>query len=145
VTIRPRAVRALRDARARLRDVAAASHAVASAASDRTRTELEEEETKLQDFLDDAAEALITVRTVHELDELDDITGVYELAVVDAAARHASASAATEASAEALRGRARQLRQAERLVDRVDGELASREARVEQRSHDDMSARRGIR
>lgn len=142
MTIRPRAVRALRDARARLRDVAAASHAVACATSERTRTDLEEEEDRLQEFLDDAAEALITVRTVHDLDEIDEITGVYQLAVADASSRHATAAATTESTAEALRHRARQLRQAERLVDRVDGEHASREARIEQRNHDDLSSRR---
>lgn len=142
MTIRPRAVRALRDARVRLRDVAAASHAMTTAACERSRAELAEEHERLDDFYDEATDVLEAARSVHDLDMVGEITGVHRLAVADARVRVDRADAARETTADQLRARARQLRQAERLVERVDCELGKREARREQRANDDLSARR---
>lgn len=142
MTIRPRAVRALRDARVRLRDVAAASHAMSTAASELSRDELAQEEDRLEDFLDEATDVLGRARSIYDVDQVDEITGVYRLSVIDANHRHQQAVAAAELTATKLRERAKQLRQAECLVERVEHELVCRDARAEQRANDDMSARR---
>jgi flagellar biosynthesis chaperone FliJ len=135
-------VRALRDARERLRDAAAATHSNATAACDESRAELEASHDRLEAFLDDAADELASVRNVHDIDLLHAITGSHRLAVADAASRHAQAIAITEVTAGDLRTRARQLRTAEKLVELVGSQRDSREARAEQRASDDMSSRR---
>jgi hypothetical protein len=142
VTIRPRVVRALRDARTRLRDVAAAAHATASAERDARARALEDHRATLETALDHAAGALAGARSVYEIDLVAEGTGVHRFAVADATERHTEATAVTATTAEQLRGRTRQLRTAERLVDLVDEHRAKHEARAEQRSADDMAARR---
>jgi flagellar biosynthesis chaperone FliJ len=142
VTIRPRAARALRDARTRLRDVAAASHARSAADRDRERDALAAEHHRLEEHLDAAGDALAAARSVHDLDTFEDLTGAHRLAVSDASARHRAASAAADATALALRERSRQLRAAEHLVDRVEDLHGQRASRDEQRAHDDLAARR---
>jgi len=140
--IKPRVVRALKDARTRLRDAAAAAHANAAATRDRCADEVRDEHESLEAALDDAAGTLAEARTVHELDRVAESTGVYRLAVADASERHATAAAASQTTAEQLRARTRQLRTAERLVELVDGHHAKREARAEQHGSDDLAARR---
>jgi flagellar biosynthesis chaperone FliJ len=142
MTIRIRVVRALKDARTRLRDVAAAAHSTAAAVRDHSARELRDEHATLQAALDDAAAMLAAARTVHELDRVADSTGVYRLSVADATERHAAATTASETTADRLRERTRQLLTAERLVERVEDRRAKREARAEQRGADDMAARR---
>lgn len=142
MTIRPRAVRALRDVRVRLRDAAAASHATAATARDAKHAELDRERGRLEEFLDDAIGVLSAARNVHELDRVAETTGVHRLEIADASARHVEAIAATEAAAGYLRDRARELKRAELLVERVTDERARTEAKTEQRVNDDMSTRR---
>jgi hypothetical protein len=143
--IKPRVVRALKDARARLRDVAAAAHATAAATRDRCADAVRDEHASLETTLDDAAASLARARTVHELDRVADATVASRLAVADALARHDDAAAASATTAAHLRVRARQLRTAERLVERVDDHRAEREARAEQHGNDDLAARRAGR
>jgi len=142
MTIKPRAARALKAARTRLRDVAAAAHSTASAHSDRSARELEGEHESLQAALDAASEMLASARSVHELDRVAETTGANRLLVEDALQRHATAIAATETAAGQLRDRTRQLRTAERVVDQVEQRRARRESRAEQHRVDDLAARR---
>jgi flagellar biosynthesis chaperone FliJ len=142
MTIRIRVVRALKDARTRLRDVAAAAHSNAAAVRDRSARELQDEHASLETALDDAAETLAAARTVHELDRVAETTGEYRRSVADATVRHGQAVSASEATADRLRERTRQLRSAERLVERVEDRRSKREDRAEQRGADDMAARR---
>jgi flagellar export protein FliJ len=140
MTIRPRVVRALRDARERLRDVAAATHATATTAAERSEAELADSCDRLEVFLDDASQALASARNVHDLGHVADVSGAYRLEILDARARHDDATAASERTATALRERTRQLRSAERLVDRVQDHHTKRELRTEQRDNDDLAS-----
>jgi hypothetical protein len=142
MTIKPRVVRALKDARTRLRDAAAAAHSTTSAARDRSARELADEHASLQAALDDAADQLAAARTVHELDRVAESTGVVRMALAEATERYAIATAASETTADRLRERTRQLRTAERLVELVDDHRARREARAEQYGADDLAGRR---
>ena len=142
MTIRPRAVKALRNVRERMRDAAAATHVVAAAARDTSRAALNEQHERMTAFLDDAPEVLAAARTIHELDQVAETTGVHRIAIADANARHVDAVAVTEQTAGKLRERTRQLRTAERLVERVDDSAAKLAARDEQRGNDDLAARR---
>ncbi len=142
MTIRPRSVRALREARVRLRDAAAASHAVATAARDHSHLALVRHQDTLEDFLDEATDILAAANNVHDLLSVGDITGEYQLEIADASSRHAEAMAAAEASGEQLRDKARLLRRAEKLVERVTQERAKSDAKVEQRMNDDMTTRK---
>jgi flagellar biosynthesis chaperone FliJ len=140
--LKPRVVRALKDARTRLRDVAAAAHSTTAAARDRSARALQDHHASLEAALDDAVGTLAAARTVHELDRIADATGVYRLSVADAIEHHAVATAASETTADRLRERTRQLRTAERLVEIVEHHRARRDARAEQYGADDMAARR---
>ena len=142
MTIKPRVARALKDARTRLRDVAAAAHSTASAESERAAKALEGEHESLEAALDAASGALAGARTVNDLDQVAATTSEYRILVADAMERHAVATAATETTADRLRERTRQLRTAERVVDLIDQHRAKRESRAEQRHTDDMAARR---
>jgi hypothetical protein len=135
-------VRALKDARTRLRDVAAAAHSVTSAERDRSARELQDERALLEGALDSAAGSLAIARSVYEIDLIAEGTGVHHFAVADATERHAEATAASATTADQLRARTRQLRTAERLVDLVEERRAQHEAKAEQRGSDDMAARR---
>jgi hypothetical protein len=140
MTIRPRAVKALRDVRERMRDAAAATHATASSARERSELALAEERKRFEEFLDGTPETLASARNVYELDQLAEDTGVHRLAIVDAEADWEETTAVTEATALRLRERTRQLRSAERLVEASDEIRAKAAARVEQSGHDDMSS-----
>jgi hypothetical protein len=140
MTIRPRVVRAFRDVRERLRDVAAASHAKAATAAASSRAELAAEHDRLEEFLVSASDALALARTVHDVDHVAELVVVHELAVKDASARHDAAISTTETTAQALRDRTRQLRSAEKIVELVTEHHAASDARAEQRGHDDLAA-----
>lgn len=142
MTIRPRAARNLRELRSRLRDVAAASHAHTMAARDRQRNVLIEEEARLEDHLDTAEHALAEATSIYALELVHEDTGSYQLAVLEAAGRLAEATKQTQISEAALRERARQLRSAERVVEKIERGLSERESAAEQRANDDISARR---
>lgn len=142
MTIRPRAARNLRELRSRLRDVAAASHASTVAARDQHRDLLVDEEERLQTHLDTAQHVLAEATSIHDLEMVDEDTGVHRLAVTEASSRLAEATRQTAISEAALRERARQLRSAERVVEKIEHAISRRESAAEQRAHDDISARR---
>jgi hypothetical protein len=142
MTMKIRVVRALKNARTRLRDAAAAAHSMAAVNRDRSAQELQDEHQSLETALDQAAGSLAAARTVHELDQVADHTVVYRLSVADAAKRHEVAQAASELTADQLRERSRQLRTAERLFEQVEHRRAKRESRAERGRVDDMTARR---
>jgi flagellar biosynthesis chaperone FliJ len=142
MTMRIRVVRALRDVRTRLRDAAAAAHSNAAVVRDRSAQELQSEFDQLENALDGAADELAAARSVHDLARVADEAGSYQISVADATKRHEVALAESETTAGRLRESARQLRTAERLVERVDHRRARRESRAEQRRTDDINARR---
>ena len=142
MTIRSRSARVLRDVRTRLRDVAAASHTLASATHDNNKRSLVAEETRLEAFLDDAQHVLAALRNVHDFDLVAyDIDG-HKAAIADATATHASSATRVQESQFQLVASTRKLKTAERIVERIDVETARRESRNEQRAHDDLSRRR---
>lgn len=142
MTIKPRVVRALRDARTRLRDVAAAEHSTTTATRDRAAQTVIDRRHELEAALDSAGSSLAAARTIWDVDRVAEDTGVYRFAVVDASTAHHQAVVANDATADRLRERTRQLRTAERLVEMVDDVRAKQEATAEQRSADDMTAGR---
>ena len=142
MTIKPRVARALMDARTRLRDAAAAAHSTASAESERSARALEDQHETLETALDAATSALAGARTIHDLDAVAAHTSEYRLSLADAMQRHVDATAAVEFTADRLRERTRQLRTAERIVDRVESYRAKRESRAEQHRTDDLNHRR---
>ncbi|MCX5742163.1 MAG: hypothetical protein NT062_06675 [Proteobacteria bacterium] len=142
MTINPRAIRALRAVRTRLRDVAAAEHSVAANARDGVAARLRSEHDLLGEVLEDAHRALAAARTVYELDLVADGIVAQRGAIANAATAHADASAVVDLTAARLRERTRQLRTAEKLVELSDDERYVREARAEQRGTDDLASRR---
>lgn len=142
MTIKPRVVRALKDARTRLRDVAAAAHASALAAAEDTAEHLRVEEDTLEMALDEASDTLVEARSIYDVEEVGEDTGVHRIAVADAQARHAKAIDDSEITGVYLRATARQLRVAEKLVERSETYHAKREAVAEQRGSDDLAGRR---
>jgi flagellar biosynthesis chaperone FliJ len=142
MTIRPRAARNVRDLRTRLRDIAAASHASTVAAQQRSQQALDAERRALDEHLDTAQHELLDARSVYDIETFDEDTGVHRIAIADAAKQFADDTTQTRISEAALRERARQLRSAEKLVERLEHGVSVREAANEQRANDDISARR---
>jgi hypothetical protein len=142
MTINPRVVRALRNAREKLRDAAAAEHNSAATDRDEAARRLAGERDHLSAFLADAHGALAAARNVHDLAQVAAVVDSHHTKIADASRGHAEAAAIAEVTAGRLRDRARQLRTAERLVDMSDRFRAEREARVEQRGADDLNGRR---
>jgi flagellar biosynthesis chaperone FliJ len=140
MTIRPRVVRALRDARERMRDAAAATHATATTALEHSDVELADSCDRLEAFLDDAGQELAAARNVHEIDRVAQVSGVYRLEIADAKARRDEAAALSSRTADALRERTRQLRSVEKLVELVDDHRSKNELRSEQRLNDDLAS-----
>jgi len=142
MTIKIRVVRSLKEVRTRLRDVAAAAHSNASAARELAARNLASEHASLETALDQAATTLAAARTIYDLDQVAEATGVHRLSVADAAERHQVAVAATQTTADHLRASTRQLRTAERLVEQADARRAKRESRAEASRADDLAGRR---
>jgi len=142
VTIKPHVARALRDARARLRDVAAADHAAAAERREAAAAELASEHDRLTAFVDDAPARLARASSVNDLDRVAMLVGAHHGEIASAATRHAETVALVELMTGALRERTRQLKTAERIVDNVHSARDAREARGEQRGTDDLAARR---
>lgn len=142
MSIDPRAARALRAARTRLRDAAAAEHALAANARDGVADKLRTEHDRLDEVLADAHLALAAARTVYELDLVADDIALQKRAIANVATEHAAAIAVVDRASEALRAKTRQLRTAEKIVELVDNERATRDARTEQRTTDDLASTR---
>jgi hypothetical protein len=142
MTISPRAARALRIARLRQRDVAAADHAVAAANRDDADDAVASSHANLERALDRAGETLAVATSVYDLDRINDVIADEQRAVASAYDLRDAAAAAAERAASLLQARTRQLRTAERLCDLVDRECSNIAARAEQRAHDDRASRR---
>lgn len=142
MTNRSRSARVLREVRTRLRDVAAASHAVASARHDDTHRSLVAEEDRLEAFLDEAHIALASARNVHDFDLVAGHIDGHKLTIQDATAVHATSATRMQESQLELIASTRKLKTAEKIVERIDVEVARNEARHEQRAQDDLSRRR---
>lgn len=141
MTIKPAMARALRDARLRMRDVAAADHAIAAERREQAAASLAAEHDALATFVENAAERLARASSINDLDRVSILVGAHRDDIASAATRHAETIALAELTTGALRDRTRQLKTAERIVDDVQRARDDREARGEQRSSDDMSAR----
>jgi flagellar biosynthesis chaperone FliJ len=142
MTQRSRSARVLRDVRTRLRDVAAATHAITTAQRDEAKRRLETEEDRLESLLSHAHHAFAGARTVHIFDDVAMHVGAQEHAIKDATTVHATHASRAAESHLKLVASARLLETAERIVDRIDAEAARREARNEQRANDDIAAKR---
>ena len=144
MTNRARNARVLREVRTRLRDIAAASHAVASAQHDTTQRTLASEENQLEAYLDTAHVTMSAVRNVHDFDFVTHHIDGHKQAIAGAAAEHATSTNRMNQSHLALVTSTRQLKTAEKIVERIDHELARKEHRNEQRAQDDLTRRREV-
>ncbi len=142
MSIKPQVARALRDARARLRDVAAAEHALAAERREAAAAELASEHDRLTAYVEGTPARLARAASVHDLDREAIMIGAHRDDIGSAATRHAETIALTELTTSALRQRTRQLKTAERIVDNTLRARDDREARGEQRGSDNLSARR---
>ncbi len=137
-----RSARALLDARAKLHAIAAAAHAVSAAEATRAAGAVTDHERRLDASFVEASTSLGAARSVHDLDRAGHAIAASRGDLDDATKLHADAVVRTDATASALRERSRQLRIAERVLEQISREREGREARGEQRSQDDMAARR---
>jgi flagellar export protein FliJ len=138
MTINSRIARAVRDVRAKLRDLAAAEHSTAASATALAAQRVDDEHARLEDTLDEAEDQLAAVTNVHQLDELHGLVELQRAAISEAVASHAAANQVSELSAARLRARTRQLKTAERVVELVRHERARRESKADQRRNDDL-------
>jgi hypothetical protein len=142
VTINPRVVRALRDARLRMRDVAVAEHSNAATARERAAQGVDAAKDELEEFLDEATTTLTQIRSIYDLDRIAETVTAHHIEVATATQHHVDAIAVTEAAADRLRDRTRLLKTAERLVEMSDKDRSDREQRIEQRGADDLTGAR---
>jgi flagellar export protein FliJ len=141
VTVPPRTVRALRDARRLLRDAAAAEWNDATTTSQRYAEAASAADDEADETLDRAVDALAQARTVHDLHRVAE-TVAQSRAEADEAARVARAAEAQAAAArERLVTRERQLRTVDRLLDRMHAERARGDAKSDQSLADDRAGR----
>ena len=139
----PRSVRAVRDARRILRDVAAAHRAVAAGAADRAGLAVCAAEAALDEHLDLAAAAMVTARSVEDLHEITasldaDRDDIKRAAVVAAKAAQVAAAATAR-----LMTSERQLRTIEKVSEHIEEQRNRSDARSDQRFADDRNSRRG--
>ena len=142
MTISSRAARGVRKVRAQLRDLAAAEHGRAASTSAAAATAVATEHASLVDTTAAASVALAQVTSVHTFDQIGDLLASQRASVISAEAAHAAANAVTDLAAVRLRARIRQLKTVERVVELIDRERTTHEAKTEQRAHDDLNARR---
>lgn len=140
MTIRPRAAKSLRDLRTRLRDLAAASHAGALAARDRSREALEAQVQALEEHFDTAQHELLDAKSIWDVESIDEDTGVHRIAIADANKQLAEDTKQTQISEAALRERSRQLKSSEAILERIETALDRKLSVAEQRAYDDISA-----
>lgn len=142
MTIDPRAAKSLRDARTRLRDIAAARHSSAQGDRDRAAERLADEQTAIEAQLGRAAADLGGARSVHQLALVGELLEERHGVARGLSREHAEASAVAQRAADALRDRTRQLRTAEKLVELAQTARDQASAKTEQRATDDLVAAR---
>ena len=142
MTINPRVAKSVREMRARLRDLAAAEHGHAQSKTAAAADHVADQHALLEDTLDEAEDTLTSITNVYALDDIANLVVSQRAAIMDAEKLHSAATEIAELAHARLRARIRQLKTAERVVELVDRERTSREARTEQRSHDDLTSAR---
>jgi flagellar export protein FliJ len=138
MTINSRAARALRDARTRLRDIAAADHANQSAARDRAADRVAAEREIFASQITRAANDLGGARSIYQLSLVADLLDEQSGVIASVSRAQAEAQTSADAAAAKLRDRTRQLRTAEKLVEIAKTERDTHDAKAEQRSSDDL-------
>jgi flagellar biosynthesis chaperone FliJ len=144
MTNRARNARVLRKVRTHMRDLAAASHAVATAQRHTAQQALAAEENQLEAYLDNAHLSLTAARNVNDFDFVSYHVDSHKQAIAGAAAEHTTSTDRMNESHVALVASTRKLKTAEKLVERIDLEVAKTEQRNEQRAQDDLTRRREI-
>jgi hypothetical protein len=134
----------LSEARRRLRDLAAGEQALADAARARAVAAHRSAEHHLDRELDGAMTRLADVYDIRELIHFADGVRHAREHVAHAAATAAAATAAAESRVVALRGRARELKVAERLLDRQRAAVSRAEQRREQLLTDERAVVREV-
>ncbi|CAN5674909.1 hypothetical protein BH11MYX1_BH11MYX1_56280 [soil metagenome] len=124
--------------RSKLRDLAAAEHGEATAATRRAETRVAVEETLLEDTLDEAEDTLTGITSVYALDQVAGLVECQRLAITNAQQAHSTAAEVANLAEARLRARIRQLKTAERVVELGKEERAVREAKAEQLANDDL-------
>jgi soluble P-type ATPase len=128
--------------RERLRDLAAASHAVAVGQVERAAEGVTAERERLEAQVTSAGGVLAQARSIAELEGVTVEIAASRGDVDAAVARHGEAIGASAATEKALKEKARQLRTAERILELVQEQRASKAMRGEQRAADDLAAGR---
>lgn len=142
MTIDPKTVKALRNARERLRDVAAANHTTASGHRERAAAAVAAEHATLTAKLDAATMALARATSLADIHAIHDEIAAHRAAIIDAEHAHHRATTDSDATAAQLRERTRELRTVERAIETDRRDRNDRAQRGEQRGHDDLSGRR---
>jgi hypothetical protein len=142
MTMRIAVVRQVREVRERLRDAAAAEHAVAETESRTAAERAAGERRRLELVVSTASSQLEQATSVYDLERIALVVDSQEDAVAEAAADAAAALERAMASARELRERTRTLRTAEKAIEVIGRRRAMREARAEQRGADDLAGRR---
>ena len=139
---RLRMLRTIRDARERLRDVAAAHVSAAAQVHARHERVVRGETAALTQATEEAGEQLLAARTVHDLeevaDELEDKASAVNRALVSAE----EARTATVRATGLMQERERDLMRAERLMEREGKAQEKAHARLEQFEQDEITATR---
>lgn len=141
MTIDRRTIRALRDVRGKLRDLALAEHATTSATQLRCEEVKAAARAELEDSFASASAALGTASTVAQLERISQDVAAHHVCLDEASAELAAAVLRTEEASRQLRQRAQQVESARRISENVERESAQRVSRQEQRSHDDLRRR----
>ena len=142
MTINPRVARALRQMRSRLRDLAAAEHGDAQSKTAAAANHVANQQSQLEDTLDEAEDTLAAATTVHALHDVGDLVGSHRVAITDAVALHSAATQISDLAHARLRARIRQLKTAERVLELIDRDRTVLEKRAEQLGHDDLTSSR---
>lgn len=138
MAINSRMARSVRDVRAKLRDLAAAEHSLATSRTASAAAQVDDEHARLEDTLDEAEGQLASATNVYQLDDVHGVVASQREAIVAAIATHTAATEVSELSAARLRARTRQLKTAEKVVELVHHQRARRESKVDQRRNDDL-------
>jgi hypothetical protein len=142
MTISSKAADTVRKMRALLRDVAAAEAGHAAAQTEVAAAAVESEQVRLRTTTTEATVALHAVTNVHALDQISDVVACQHANVATAEAGHVAATRVSDLATARLRGRIRQLKTVERVVEQIRDERNVREAKAEQSRNDDLNARR---
>ncbi|MBP6633814.1 MAG: hypothetical protein KBG28_12545 [Kofleriaceae bacterium] len=141
MTIRPRVVRAVRAARAHLRDVAAAEHAHRRAEADLASRDLVSATDVLDAHLAAAPDKLAGATSVSQVIRVIAAVDLERRVVAEAATSADQAADRSRQAADQLRTRERALRTVDRVAERLQEARTEAESRAEQVASDELAAR----